>query len=60
MIDKKQQVNVEYISYLRSMVTKDATCTREINSRIPMVKAEFSNKTGPCSPEKWALMYGRN
>jgi hypothetical protein len=33
------------------MVTKDVTFTCEINSRIAMVKAEFNNKRGPCSPE---------
>jgi hypothetical protein len=42
------------------MVMKGATCTCEINSRIAMVKAEFSNKKGPCSPENWALIYGKN
>jgi hypothetical protein len=41
-------------------VTKDATCTCEINSRIAVVKAEFNNKKEPCSPENWALIYGRN
>ena len=38
MTDIKQLDNVEYINYWRSVVTKDATCTCKINSRIPMVK----------------------
>jgi hypothetical protein len=60
MVDKKQLDNVECINYWRSMVTKDATCTCEINARIAMVKAELGNNKEPCSPENWALMYGTN
>jgi hypothetical protein len=59
MIDKKLD-NVEYINSWRSMVTRDRTCTCEINFRIAVVKAEFGNKKGPFSPGNWALIYGRN
>jgi hypothetical protein len=44
MIDLKQLENVEYLNYLGSMITNDATCTREIKSRIAMAKAAFNNK----------------
>jgi len=59
MTDKKLD-NEEYINSWRSMVTRDRTCTCEINSRIAAVKAEFDNIKGPYSPENWALIYGRN
>ena len=36
MIDKKLE-NVEYFSYLRSVIKNDARCTREIKSRTAMV-----------------------
>jgi hypothetical protein len=42
MTEKMQ--NVEYFSYLGSMVTKDARCTREIKSVITTAKTAFSNK----------------
>jgi hypothetical protein len=45
MIDQKQLENVEYFSYLGSMLTNDAMCTREIKSRIAMAKASFDKKT---------------
>jgi hypothetical protein len=35
---------VEYFSYLGSVVTSDARCTREIKSMIAMAKAEFNKK----------------
>jgi hypothetical protein len=44
MLHQKQQKNVEYFSYLGSMVTNDASFTREISSRILMAKAAFSKK----------------
>jgi hypothetical protein len=42
--DKKQLESVEYFSYLDSMITDDARCTREIQSRIAMAKAAFNRK----------------
>jgi hypothetical protein len=44
MIDQKQLENVEYLSYLGSMITNDARCTREIKSRIVMAKSSFNKK----------------
>jgi hypothetical protein len=44
MIDQKQLENVEYFSYLGSMITNDARCTREIKSRIAIAKAAFNKK----------------
>jgi hypothetical protein len=44
MTDQKQLENVEYFSYLGSMITSDARCTCEIKSRIAMAKAAFNNK----------------
>ena len=40
---KKQMQNVEYFSYLGSMIN-DARCTREIKSRITTAKAAFYKK----------------
>jgi hypothetical protein len=34
---------MEYFKYPDTMITNDATCMREINSRIVMPKAAFSN-----------------
>jgi hypothetical protein len=45
MTDQKQLENVEYFSYLGSMITNDARCTREIKSRIAMAEAAFNKKT---------------
>ena len=42
-IDPKQLENVEYFSYLGSMTTNDARCTREIKSRVTMAKAAQKN-----------------
>jgi hypothetical protein len=39
MIEQKQLENLEYLNYWGSMMTNVATCTREIKSRITMVKA---------------------
>jgi hypothetical protein len=44
MTDQKQLESVEYFSYLGSMITSDARCTREIKSRIAMAKATFNKK----------------
>jgi hypothetical protein len=44
MIDQKQLENAEYFNYLGSMITNDASCTREIKSRIAMAKAAFNKK----------------
>jgi hypothetical protein len=44
MIDLKQLQNVDYFSYLGSMITNYARCTREIKSRIAMAKATFNKK----------------
>jgi hypothetical protein len=43
-IHKKQPKNVEYFICLGSTLTNDATDTREIISRIAMVKAAFNKK----------------
>jgi len=44
MIGQKQLENVECYKYLGSMLTNGGRCTREIKSRIAMVKAAFSKK----------------
>jgi hypothetical protein len=44
MIDQKHLEIVEYFNYLGSMITNDARCTREIQSRIAMEKAAFNKK----------------
>jgi hypothetical protein len=44
MINQKQLENVEYLNYFGSMIPNDARCTREIKSRITMVKAAFNKK----------------
>jgi hypothetical protein len=44
VIDQKQLENVEYFSYLGSMITNYARCTREIKFRIDMAKAAFNKK----------------
>jgi len=41
MTDKKQPENVIYFG---SIITTDAKCTREINSRFAMEKAAFNKK----------------
>jgi hypothetical protein len=42
-IDQKRLENVEYFTYLGSMIN-DARCTLEIKPRIAMAKAAFSEK----------------
>jgi hypothetical protein len=44
MVDQKQPEDVEYFTYLGSMITNDARCTCEIKSRIAMTKAAFHKK----------------
>jgi hypothetical protein len=44
MIGQTQLENVEYFSCLGSIVTNDARCMREIQSRIAMAKAAFNRK----------------
>jgi hypothetical protein len=45
IIEQKEQENVEYFSYMCSMITNDARCTREIKSRIVILKKIlFTNK----------------
>jgi hypothetical protein len=39
---QKQPENVEDFNYLGRMITNDARCTREIQSRIAMAKAGFN------------------
>jgi hypothetical protein len=44
VVDQKQPEKVEYFTYLDSMITKDARCTRKIKSRTAMAKAAFNRK----------------
>jgi len=44
VVDQNQSENVEYFSYLGSVVTNDVRCTREIKSRIAVEKAAFNEK----------------
>jgi hypothetical protein len=44
MLDQKQLEKVEYFNYLRSVITNDVRCTREIKPRIAMVKEAFNKK----------------
>jgi len=44
MIDQKEPGNVEYFNYLCSMITNDARCTREFESRIDIAKAGINTK----------------
>lgn len=44
MIDQKQLDNVEYLSYLGSLITDDARGTGEIKHRIITAKAAFNKK----------------
>jgi len=45
MMDQKQLDDVEYFNSVGSMLTNDARCRREMNSRIAMAKAVFKKKT---------------
>jgi hypothetical protein len=42
MTDRKQPENVKYWKYFGSIITNEARCTREINSRIAIEKAAFN------------------
>ena len=42
--DQRQLENVEYFSYLGSMIINDAICTLEIKCCIAMAKAAFNKK----------------
>jgi hypothetical protein len=44
MIGQKQLENVKYFMYLGSILTNDGRCTREIKSRIAMVKLHSSRR----------------
>ena len=44
-MDQNQLQNLEYFSYFGSMITTEANFTREIKSRIVIVKAAFNKKT---------------
>jgi hypothetical protein len=44
LINRNLLQNVEYYSYLGSMITNDARCTLEIKSRISMAQAVFNKK----------------
>jgi hypothetical protein len=44
IIEQKLSEKVECFSYLGSIITNDARCTREIKSRIVMVKAALNQK----------------
>jgi hypothetical protein len=44
MIDQRQPENVNCFSYLGSVITDDARCTREIKSRVATAKAAFNKK----------------
>ena len=56
VIDKQLQ-NVECFNCLGSMITNDASCTREIESRIAMAKAA-SNKLKCGAGEGWRRSVG--
>ena len=43
-VDQNQMGNVEYFSYLGSMITKDARCTRDTKSWISMANTAFNEK----------------
>jgi hypothetical protein len=46
MRGQKRLKNVEYLNYLGSLITSDARCAREIESRTAMAKSAFNkNKT---------------
>jgi hypothetical protein len=45
MICQKQLENVEYFSYMGSLVTSYARCTHAIKCMIAMIKLAFKKKT---------------
>ena len=52
MIDQKQIENVEYFSYLGSLISSDARCTCAIKTKISVVKAAFKKKKTEEKKEK--------
>ena len=58
-IDKKQPVNEEYFSYLGSMITNDARCKIEVNSRI-VTATHHSTRRRNFSPATGAYILERN
>jgi hypothetical protein len=49
-IDQKKPKNVEYFRYFGSMISNDARCTSETESRIAI---EFNKKKENFSSENW-------
>ena len=45
IMEDQEPENVKYFTCLSSTITNDARCTREIKSRIAMVKAAFNKKS---------------
>jgi hypothetical protein len=58
VITQRQLEYVEYFSYLGSMITNDLRCTREIEARIAMAKAEINRRL--FSSANWTYILGRN
>jgi hypothetical protein len=48
-MDQKQLENVEYFSYLGSMMTYSARCTEALTFRIVTTKAAFKKKQNLCT-----------
>jgi len=44
IVDQKEVENVDYFSYLGSLITNDARCTCEIKCRIAVAKAALNKK----------------
>jgi hypothetical protein len=58
IIEQKEQENVEYFSYMCSMITNDGRRTREIKSRIVIVKNFlFTNKLDLNLRKKLVICY---
>ena len=45
MVDQTQPENMEYLNYVRSIITNDARCTQEVKSRISIANA-FQQEEG--------------
>jgi hypothetical protein len=54
MIDQKQLQNVEYLSYVGGLITRDATRTSEVKSRIAMAGAAVGKERALLT-SKWNL-----
>ena len=59
MIYRELTENVEHCNYFGSMVTYDARCTREIESRVAMAQAAFNNKKKTLFTSKLGLNLGK-